>query len=312
MTVDVVIVNWNAGSQLVECVYSILDTCSNLIRKIIVVDNGSVDDSLRGLDGLEKVVIVPTGRNIGFAAACNIGSECGDSDYILFLNPDTRLNKRSLSLPLFHMEKTENANIGICGIQLYDESGCIARSCASFPTLRRFIVDALGLNKVGRFRSAGVHAFGWAHDKTQEVDHVIGAFYLVRRFMFDSLGGFDSRFFLYLEDVDLSYRAHQARWKSLFIADVSAFHVGGGTSRRVKALRLFYSLRSRLMYAFKHFPQWQAWVLLGLTAIFEPISRSVWCIARGDVSGFRHTLSAYCLLWRGMGKIVKGDGRFVS
>lgn len=134
---------------------------------------------------------------------------------------------------------------------------------------------------------------------------------MIRREVFEALGGFDERFFVYLEDLDLSFRAHKAGWKSMYLAEAQAYHAGGGTSRQVKAHRLFYSLRSRLLYGFKHFPRWQAWVLVGMTGVIEPFTRTAWCLARGDWAGVRHTWQAYRMLWGGMGRILRGDGRFV-
>jgi GT2 family glycosyltransferase len=130
------------------------------------------------------------------------------------------------------MKQSENADVGICGIQLQDDSGHIARSCARFPSLRIFAMQALGLNTLPWFRSWGMHMLEWDHGKTREVDHVIGAFYLMRRALFESLGGFDERFFVYLEDLDFSLRARKAGWSSVYLATTQAFHAGGGVSNQ--------------------------------------------------------------------------------
>ncbi|MDA3878116.1 MAG: glycosyltransferase, partial [Halothiobacillus sp.] len=136
------------------------------------------------------------------------------------------------------------------------------------------------------------------------VDHVIGAFFLMRRSLFDSLNGFDQRFFVYLEDLDLSLRARQAGWRSVYLAEARAFHAEGGTSRQVKAHRLFYSLRSRLLYGFKHFRPWQAWALFGVTLVVEPISRTIFSLLRGGVQDVRNTLRGYSMLYRDLPNIV--------
>lgn len=308
--IDIVIVNWNAGSQLRECVESVLEFGGDAVAKIVVVDNGSTDRSVDAVDGLPRVDVIRTGKNLGFAAACNIGAAEDDSPYILFLNPDTRVEQGSLSVPLGFMERPDNAGVGICGIQLIDEQGEVSRTCARFPTLGRLTASALGLDKLPGLRRAGVHMGDWDHRFTRCVDHVIGAFYLIRRSVFQSVGGFDGRFFVYLEDVDLSLRAKRAGWGSWYLTDAKAFHAGGGTSRQVKAQRLFYSLRSRLLYGFKHFSRWQAWLLVGVTGVIEPLTRTAWCLVRGDGAGMRNTWSAYSMLWLGMGQIVRGEGRF--
>ena len=170
-------------------------------------------------------------------------------------------------------------------------------SCARFPTLGMFILQALGLSRLPWLRHLNVRMSEWAHDSTRAVDQVIGAFFLIRRSLFDSLGGFDERYFVYLEDLDLSLRAHQAGWKSVYLANTQAFHPGGGTSRQVKARRLFYSLRSRLLYGFKHFKPWQAWILLSVTLLLEPVTRTVFCLSRGELSAVGQTWQAYKMLY---------------
>ncbi|WP_341582332.1 glycosyltransferase family 2 protein [Marinobacter metalliresistant] len=308
--IDIVTVNWNSGTQLKECIDSVLDHDKGELSSIIVVDNGSTDDSVATVEGLPGVEVIHTGENLGFGAACNIGAKAGQSPYILFLNPDTRLEADSISVPLAFMERPENGKVGICGIQLVDEQGRVSRTCARYPTLGRLVSSALGLDKLPGLTGSGIHMADWGHGEITRVDHVMGAFYLIRRRAFEVVGGFDERFFVYLEDVDLSKGANEAGWPTWYLTEAQAFHAGGGTSRQVKAHRLFYSLRSRLLYAFKHFPRWQAWLLLVVTNVIEPFTRSAWCLLRGDVTGVKHTWAAYRMLWRAMGHILRGEGRY--
>lgn len=308
--IDIVIVNWNSGDQFRECVESVQAHGAGSAARVVVVDNGSTDGSADAVDGLSGVELIRTGENLGFAAACNRGAAVGNAPYLLFLNPDTRLFANSLSVPLALMEQPENADVGICGIQLVDESGQLNRTCARFPTLGRLAAGALGLDKVPGLRGAAMRMADWDHAETRAVDQVIGAFFLIRRDLFERLGGFDERFFVYFEEVDLSFRARQAGWRSVYLAGARAFHAGGGTSRQVKAHRLFYSLRSRLLYGFKHFSGWQAWVLMGVTCLVEPLTRTGYCLVRRDWAGMRNTWAAYRMLWGGIGRIVRGEGRF--
>lgn len=121
---------------------------------------------------------------------------------------------------------------------------------------------------------------------------------MVRRTTFESLGGFDERFFVYFEEVDFSYRARQAGWRSVYLADVQAFHAGGGTSNQVKARRLFYSLRSRLLYAAKHFSTAGTALVFLATLLLEPLSRSALALARRSWPALRETWQGYAMLWR--------------
>lgn len=229
----------------------------------------------------------------------------GDAPYVLFLNPDTRVFQGSIEQPLSFLESGAGQRAGICGIQLLDEHGRVSRTCARFPSLMRFTAQALGLNKLPGLRSTGVHMAGWDHGETRTVDHVIGAFYLVRRSLFRDLSGFDERFFVYLEDVDFSFRARGAGFESVYLAEAQAFHAGGGSSRQILARRLFYSLRSRLLYAFKHFSRWKAVLTLIITVTMEPVARVLFSLGRGNVVDVINTLRAYRLLFLDLPNILR-------
>lgn len=294
--IDIITVNWNAGPQLRACIDSITRHGGGLVRRTVVVDNGSVDGSESSIAGLSDVTLIRTGANFGFGKACNLGAQNADSEYLLFLNPDAALHADTLPKALSYMQDPVNAKVGICGVQLLDEAGHISRSCTRFPSALGFVTHAVGLDRV--FPRLGHFMAEWDHAQTREVDHVIGAFFLVRRALFEALGGFDERFFVYLEDLDFSCRARQAGWRSVYLADAQAFHAGGGTSNQVKARRLFYSLRSRLLYAFKHFSWLGAVGVLLATLLVEPWSRSALALLRLSWSGLKETWAAYGLLWR--------------
>jgi len=307
--ISIIIVNWNAGIQLFDCVSSIIQYHHNLVSSVIIVDNASTENSLERVERLTnlpfKLYIIRNADNRGFCAACNQGAALANSDFLLFLNPDSRLFERSLLVPVTFIQRPENADIGVVGIQLLDENDCIERSCARFPSLGIFLAHALGINRLPGLRHLNMHMVNWAHNETRLVDHVIGSFFLVRRSLFETLGGFDERFFVYLEDLDFSFRAHQFGWHSVYLTEVQAFHAGGGTSRQVKAHRLFYTLRSRLLYGFKHFKAWQAWVLLCVTLSLELISRLVFTFFHDGALDVRNTLKAYGMLYRDLPNIIR-------
>lgn len=300
MKLSIIIVNWNSRSQLADVVSSIGKYHHDLVSSVIIIDNASTDDSLDRVEALKAVPlnlrIIPSSMNLGFGSACNIGARKSGSEYMLFLNPDAALHADTLPKALAYMQDTANAKVGICGVQLLDEAGCVSRSCARFPSAMGLAVHAVGLDRL--FPRLGHHMAEWDHAQIRSVDHVIGAFFLVRSSVFQSLQGFDERFFVYLEDLDFSYRARQAGWHSVYLADVQAFHAGGGTSNQVKARRLFYSLRSRLLYAFKHFSWRGAVGVLLATLLLEPVSRSALALFRRSWSGFTETWTAYGMLWR--------------
>jgi hypothetical protein len=293
---DIIIVNWNAGHQLRRCIDSIVLYGGDCVDRCIVVDNGSDDGSAADVERLSNVTLIRTGANLGFAKACNIGAKLAKAKYLLFLNPDTALHDGALAAAINWMEDSNHADTGICGVQLLDESGNVARSCARFPTPANFLARAIGLT---RFAPRSGHAMAeWDHMQSTQVAHVIGAFYLLRRSVFEELQGFDERFFLYLEDLDFSYRAHLAGWRSMYLANIQAFHAGGGTSQQVKSKRLFYALRSQMIYAFKHFSLAGACGTLAAVLFIEPVSRTVLAVSHRSGSALRETWGAYWMLWR--------------
>lgn len=293
--VDIVIVNWNSGDQLYSCINSIREHGEKLLGKCIVVDNGSQDGSTEFLANSVDVDLVLTGRNLGFGAACNVGAARGTSPYILLLNPDAHLFEGSLLRPLTFLDAQENDKIGIVGVQLVGADGLVQRTCARLPSPWRLLAKSFGIASI--FKSADFHMKDWDHMQTRTVGHVMGAFYLVRRSLYESLGGMDERFFVYIEDVDFSYRAKRLGYSSVYLADTQAYHKGGGVSEQVKALRLFYSLRSRIQYGFKHFSIPGALVVGGGAMIVEFATRSLALLLRGRWLELREVAEAYGMLW---------------
>ena len=312
MKLAIIIVNWNAGSQLAEVVSSIERYHHGLVSSVVIVDNASTDDSLGRVETMQnlpfKPLIIRNSENCGFGKACNQGAQQAKSEYLLFLNPDAALYADALPKALAYMENPVNAKVGICGVQLLDEAGHVSRSCARFPSAVGFVAHAIGLDRF--FPRLGHFMAEWDHAQTRQVDHVIGAFFLVRRELFNAMHGFDERFFVYLEDLDFSYRACQSGWRSMYLADTQAFHAGGGTSNQIKARRLFYSLRSGLLYAFKHFSWMGAFAVLLATLLVEPLSRSALALLQRSWAGLKETWAAYGMLWRWLPQwVLKGGTR---
>ena len=300
-SVGIAIVNWNAGHQLQQCVTSIADARWDAVRLdiVVIVDNGSTDGSIDRLTcppGL-PLCVVKNGGNCGFAAACNQAARAIEADLLLFLNPDTVLESESIQAAMSWLGDPAHASTGIVGIQLVDMQGNVSRSCARFPTLASMVVAALGLDQMMPSMFASYRMNDWNHSESREVDHVIGAFFLVRREVFKILNGFDEQFFVYFEDLDFSLRARQAGWRSCYLTAARALHRGGGTSEQIKSTRLFYSLRSRLHYVRKHFTRPAALAVVFLTLVIEPVVRLAACVIGLSSTGARDTLGAYRLLW---------------
>ncbi len=323
-TLQIVIVLYNSGPDLDFCLESIvrgltpdslnIDITNNtgvkifqgsnyFLDKVTLIDNTPENPPNLApwrmrlpIDYLESKV------NLGFGKACNLAAEKSKSDYILFLNPDCFISPSAIETTISYLTKPAYTTTAVASVLLKSMTGEVQKTCARQPNLKMFINESLGFDRLGWSRN-NPHFFShhmreWHHKESKFVDHVIGAFYLIRRSVFTSLNGFDERFFVYLEDLDLSLRVHQAGHQIYFLTNDYAIHKGGGSSESVKAFRLCLSLESKIKYADKHFPRWQKWLLTLVIFTFEFLLRIAYSI-KTDPSrkSYHEILQAYKMLW---------------
>lgn len=293
---DIVIVNWNAGRHLQECLRSIVRCDRSLLRvaRIVVVDNASTDSSMNELtSGDIPLDVVRNSRNRGFAAACNQGAARGHSDFLLFLNPDTELYPDTLRAVGGFLGTSAAEGVGICGGRMVDERGEPAISCSRFPNLRIFFGKMTGLDRLAPGLFPPHHLLPAETTASGPVDQVIGAFFLLRRSLFDQLDGFDERYFLYFEETDLALRARRRDRRSYYLHQARVHHIGQVSSAQLGGGRLYHSLCSRSRYAFRHWPRSHAWLLVALTLTVELAARLSRAVLRRSLSECRATLCGY-------------------
>lgn len=293
---DIVIVNWNTGDLLRACVRSIVRTDRSRLRvaRIVVVDNASADDSADGLDSAEiPLTVVRNAHNRGFATACNQGAARGESELLLFLNPDTALYPDTLLAVGDFLPTPAADGVGICGGRMVDERGRPGISCSRFPTLRVLLGKMTGLDRLLPTAFPPHHLRPAETTASRPVDQVIGAFFLLRRSLFERLGGFDEGYFLYYEETDLALRAHRAGLGCYYLHPARVHHVGQVSSAQLGGARLCHSLCSRTRYAFRHWPRSRAWLLVALTLTVELAARLARAVARASPSEWRDTLVGY-------------------
>jgi len=289
--VDVVIVNWNSGQYLSDCLESLSRVEQPSELHIVVIDNASTDGSAEVAGDFK---LIRNEENRGFAAACNQGAGFGSAEQLLFLNPDARVEPDSIRLASNYLR--QHPDVAVVGVRLLDGDGVTQRSCARAPTMSSMLSRTLGLDRL--WPRSGYLMTDWAHDVTRAVDHVIGAFYLIRRDVFDELKGFDERFFVYLEDMDLSCRVREAGYAVHFLAEAVAHHTGGGSSGNIPAQRLFLSQKARLQFARKYFHTVSYAIILLSTLTLEPLVRITAAILAGSKSGVNNVADATSALWR--------------
>ena len=300
---DIVVVNWNSRELLRKAVRSVATAsgASFTLDRLVIVDNASADGSADDLGGgLEQLIVLRNTMNRGFGEAANQGAASSHADYLLFLNPDIELGPDSLANALAFLQQPANTDIGILGIRLTDKPGKTQRCCAREPSAGSFIAQSIGLDRLLPQVFPPYFMLDWDHMDTRSIDQVMGAFLMVRRVLFDALGGFDRRFFVYFEDADLCLRARQAGWRVVHFAGAHAFHRGQGSTERVKALRLSYFLKSRILYAYKHFTVVSA-TAVAITSLFiEPLARIAYACASGAYSDAIAAYKGTAHLWRGL------------
>jgi len=294
--ISIIIINFNTGVLLSNCLKAILEHNTKIDYQVIIIDNASTDNSLLLIKENSKITIIRNQTNKGFGAACNQGVMHSNSEYVLFLNPDAEVRNNTVEKSLEFMKR--NPSVNIMGCKQVDENGNILRTCARFITLSNYINKLTGLSKVLPKIFPNYHMHEWNHLSSQEVDHVMGSYYLIRRQDFLDIGLFDQDFFVYLEDIDLSYRVKKNNGKIYFNADIEIYHETGGSSKNVKAKRLFYSLNSLLIYGKKHFSQIKYLILCILVLSVEPFLRLSFNIILLNFEGAKETIIGYKLLYQ--------------
>lgn len=237
---EVVIVSYRCGPLLGECLGSLYEHPPGRGLRITVVDNASGDGTADVVRReFPDVRLIALDENVGFSAANNLVLRETTADYVLVLNPDTRLCAGTLDILLDLMDG--NPRIGIAGCRLVQEDGTFDHAARrSFPTP----ASALGhFLRVGRSKRAPAALAAYRAPDVEEgpVDAVNGAFMLMRRAMLDEIGLFDEGYWMYMEDLDLCYRAASAGWLTWYEPSVEAVHVKAGTSGHHRRLRVNYA-----------------------------------------------------------------------
>lgn len=244
--VDVVIVSYNSRDQLRDCLGPLLGLPG---VNVVVVDNASPDDSLATVSDLPLTAIqLPS--NGGFAHGVNAGWRAGRAPYVLLLNPDARIDGRSLATLVSALE--EDQRLGAAAPRIVHSDGSLEYSQRTFPRLRSTFAQALFLHRL--FPSAA-----WtdelvrdpaAYRERRRPEWVSGACILVRRTLLEQLSGLDEGFFMYCEDVDLCSRLRAAGYEVLFEPSAVVDHEGGASAPRAELLPVL--AKSRVRYASKH------------------------------------------------------------
>jgi N-acetylglucosaminyl-diphospho-decaprenol L-rhamnosyltransferase len=287
--VDVVVVNWNTGDCLRACLAALAGSTGPVrFGRVVVVDNASTDGSADLPDrfasaeaGGLPVALLRNPANRGFAAACNQGARLGSAPYLLLLNPDTIVQPDAVAAVVGFLESAAGGSVGICGGSVRRPDGTPGISASRFPTLGNVAAGMVGLDRLAPRLFPPRHIPPAELSGSGPVDQVIGAFFLVRRALWDQLCGLDERYFLYYEEVDFCLRARRLGWRAHLLADARLVHLANVSARRSGALALHHSLRSRTRYAARHWTRPRTAGLVALTVGVELPLRLARAAGRG-------------------------------
>lgn len=250
--------------------------------------------------------VIRNSHSIGWGAGCNQGAAGSAADYLLFLNSDTRLFPDTLATATTFMDGDRSEGIGICGVQMVDQDGRPTISCSRFPTLRVLFGKMTGLNTVLPTLFPTHHLSAAETQESRPVDQVIGAFYLVRRELFTKLGGFDQRYFLYFEDVDLALRARHEGAGTYFLKDAIVFHAENVSTNQTRDLQVYHQLRSRTLFARQYWSRSHVGLLVLLTFTVEFPARVIRAGLSRDRSAIFGIARAYRWLFRDFARSATG------
>lgn len=257
MDLSIVIVNYNVRYFLEQCLQSVFQAASSLRMEVLVVDNHSVDASTAMVrEKFPNVRLICNKENLGFSKACNQGIQASSGRYVLLLNPDTVVEHDTLLKVVHFMDKHPQA--GALGVKMLDGQGnFLPESKRGLPTPSTAFFKIFGLSALfPKSRLFGKYHLGYLDaDQTHEVEVLSGAFMLLRREALNKTGLLDEAFFMYGEDIDLSYRMTRAGFRVYYFPEARIIHYKGESTKKSSVNYVLVFYKAMLIFARKHFSQ---------------------------------------------------------
>lgn len=271
--VSAVVVTYNSEENIIDCLSALRKEIASVVGEILVVDNCSKDNTpdviKKKFSDLE--LIVPE-KNLGFGPANNLAAKRARGKFILFANPDMVLDRGALSKLLENYLKLESA--GAVVARLRNADGSFQPTCRNFPNFYNIFFSRGSVLNPDRWGGRNNYTIGEFGEVT-EVPAASAACMLMEKDFFLKIGGFDPRFFLFMEDTDLSLRINQAGKKVYFIPEAQAIHHWGKGSKISRRKRSWYHHVSVWKYYLKHYPNGFSLFLLPFALGFNFIIRSL-------------------------------------
>lgn len=261
MQLSVIILNYNVRYFLELCVLSVQNAIQNIDAEIIVIDNNSQDDSCEMMKKcFPNIKLIENKENSGFPKGNNIGVKVAQGEYICILNPDTVVAEDTFTKVLAFAKKQKD--IGIVGVKLIDGTGnFLPESKRGTPTPFVAFTKILGLYKIFPKTFGQYYAQHLPENETGKVDILVGAFMLMKRDLYNGIGGFDENCFMYSDDIDLSYMALKKGKTNYYFHETAVIHYKGESTvkdgtymkRFQEAMNFFYKKHFRVSFLFSVF-----------------------------------------------------------
>ena len=255
MKLSVAIVNYNVKYFLEQCLHSSLKAAQKVETEIWVVDNNSVDGSVEMVaKKFPSIKLIANKDNRGFSKANNQAIRESTGEYVLLLNPDTVVEEDTFEKVVRFMD--EHPDAGGLGVKMIDGSGkFLPESKRGLPTYDVAFYKIFGLSKLfPKSKTFGRYHLGFLNEnETHPVEILAGAFMLLRRSVLDKIGLLDEDFFMYGEDIDLSYRIIKAGYKNYYFPETRIIHYKGESTKRSSVNYVFVFYNAMIIFAKKHF-----------------------------------------------------------
>lgn len=299
--ISVIVVNFNAGSILVQCIRSVLS--STVPVELIVSDNGSTDGSITELrchfPGEERLIIIENADNLGFAKANNVALAHASGDYILFLNPDCIIRPDTLEVMISVM--AEDPGAGMAGCLIRNPDGSEQPGCRrSIPTPWRTFIRIARLNRFAKYHArfeSYVQTGFPLPTKPVEVEAISGAFMLASRSAIEAVGPMDEGYFMHCEDLDWCMRFHQSGLAILFVPQVEIIHVGGVCSASTPVSVEYYKHKGMVRFYRKFFryqyPRPLMWLVMAAIGLRFLVRGASYLLAKPPPRSVQVLSSAY-------------------
>ena len=258
IVVSIILVNYNGAGVIVDCLSSLRRWIDSISYEVIVVDNASTDGSPELVTQyFPEVLLIKQTENCGFGAGNNVGAKLAKGKFLFLLNTDTFLISDILPQLIDTMQN--NPTIGIIGPKLLNPDGSLQISVAPAISIRGEYRALQQAREHHQLQKQDV--VNQKLQQLQVVDIVVGAAFFIRKSLFERLGGFDERFFMYFEESDLCQRARDAGWQIVYHPQISLVHLKGQAAQQIFNRILVEYRRSQVFYYQKHRPLWEQLLL---------------------------------------------------